>query len=158
MGLEIHEINLLPDGGRSYKLLASVRLSGVDGLVSRYISVHQDLDLGQWVIRAPDVASLVGLSTRNVALLCSTGSEYDGAREYGEVVSIAGSSRSDHTDLVLMQRPIRTIPSLDGSLAETAPARSEYSMESLAVQGGTSRTPHSWKLVTSELKIGGVIR
>lgn len=158
MGLEIHEINLLPDGGRSYRLLASVRLSGIDGLVSRYISAHPDRDLGQWVIRAPDVASLVGLSTRNVALLCSTGSECEGAREYGEVVSIAGSSRSDHTDLVLMQRPIRTGPSVDGILEESGSARCEYSMESLAVKGGTSRTPHSWKLVTSELKIGGVIR
>lgn len=158
MGLELHEINLLPEGGRSFKLLSLMRLSGADGLIAKYLSTHQDQDLEQWVMGAPEVALLFGEPSRNVAVLCSTGCECSGGRVYSEIVSIAGSSRGDQTDLVLMQRGIGLTPLPDGSLAEDAFPGSEYTMESLALKGGTTRRQHSWKLVTSELKIGGVIR
>jgi hypothetical protein len=164
MGVHLYQKTTSAEGIVSLSHVQSVRLSGSDGIVSKFIKSNPNEDLEQWTLNPGEIAELLGQSSENKALIFSSHYESTGNPSVSLIKTLSGKSSIMETELLMMMQPIENIAS---SASESDyPKRIEYPekqkletfFESILIKGGVSKLNHSWKLAPPKMQIGGVIR
>lgn len=163
MGVHLYQKTTSDENMVSLSHLQSIRLSGPNGIVAKFLGSHPDEDLELWKLNPDEIGELVGQSAGDKTLIFSSHFEITGKPSFSLIRNLSGKSSIMDTELLMMLQPIGDItfsqPFSDYPQTIEYPEtqKLETFFESILIKGGASKLDHSWKLAPPKMQIGGII-
>lgn len=164
MGMHLYHKSNTTDGIVKLSHLRPVKVSGKDGIVSKYIADHPNEDLEHWPLTPEVITQLLGEEKSDNVIIFSSQYEDTGKLSLSWVTNIHAKSSIMDTELLIMMQCLESViyeesSSIPPQLLEyPEEQKRENVFESILVKGGISNLNHSWKLAPPKMQIGGVIR